>query len=196
MEFNGDKFECIRYWPNENSNSLSKESFKYENEEGTEIEEKETLKDLGVQLSNDLSFNKHIDKAVSTCNKLVGWALRTFRTRSKVTMLVIWNSLIQSRLDYCSQLWSPSKAAEIAKLENVQRHYTKKIEGMEDLSYRERLRKLRMYSQERRRDRYMIIFIWKIAMGLVDGYSLKFKNELTRRGRECEVTEIVRNSPL
>ena len=33
-------------------------------------------------------------------------------------------------------------------------------------------------------------------MGLVDGYSLKFKNEGTRRGRECEVAEVVRNSPL
>ena len=87
-------------------------------------------------------------------------------------MLVLWNSLIQSRLDYCSQLWSPSLASEIAKIEDVQRHFTKKIDGMEDFSYHERLKKLNMYSQERRRDRYMIIFIWKIAMGLVDGYKL------------------------
>ena len=41
----------------------------------------------------------------------------------------------------------------------------------------------------------MVIFIWKIAMGLVDGYKLEFKNEGTRRGRECEVAEIVRTSP-
>ena len=109
--------------------------------------------------------------------------------------MVVWKSLIQSRLDYCSQLWSPSLATEIAKIEDVQRHFTRRIKGMENLNYRERLVKLRMYSQERRRDRYMVIFVWKIAMGLVDGYSLEFSGEGTRRGRQCTVAEIVRNSP-
>ena len=196
MEFNGDKFECIRYWPDEDLGAVFKEEFKYTNEEGKTIEEKEDIKDLGILLSNDLSFGKHIDKVESSCTKIVGWALRTFRTRSTNTMLVIWNSLIQSRLDYCSQLWSPSKASEIAKIEDVQRHFTRKIDGMNQLTYRQRLKKLHMYSQERRRDRYMVIFIWKIAMGLVKGYKLDFINEGTRRGRECVVADIVRNSPV
>ena len=195
MEFNGDKFECIRVWPDEELGMVFEE-LKYVNEVGETIEEKENLKDLGIQLSNDLTFSKHIAKVVSSCNKIVGWAMRTFRTRNKSTMLVIWNSMIQSRLDYCSQLWSPSLASEISKLEDVQRQFTKKIEGMEDSSYRERLKKLRMYSQERRRDRYMVIFVWKIANGLVDGYKLEFANEGTRRGRECVVADIVRSSPV
>ena len=110
-------------------------------------------------------------------------------------MLVIWKSLIQSRLDYCSQLWSPSSAAEIGKIEDVQRQFTKKIEGIEELNYRERLAFLRLYSQERRRDRYMVILIWKVAMGLTDGYSMRFKGENSRRGKECVVAEVVRGSP-
>ena len=110
-------------------------------------------------------------------------------------MMVLWKSMIQSRLDYCSQLWSPSSAVEIGRLEDVQRHFTKKIEGMEELNYRERLAKLGMYSQERRRDRYMIIFVWKVAMGLVDGYNLRFDGRQSRRGREGVIAEIVRDSP-
>ena len=86
-------------------------------------------------------------------------------------------------------------AYEINKIEDVQRNFTKKIDGMEELSYRERLKKLRMYSQERRRDRYRCIFVWKIAMGLISGYKLEFRGEGTRRGRECEVAEIVRSAP-
>ena len=93
-----------------------KEEFKYVNEEGKIIEEKEHIKDLGIQLSNNLTFSKHIEKTVSTCRKLVGWIMRTFRSRNKDVMLVMWNSMIQSRLDYCSQLWSPSLASEISKL--------------------------------------------------------------------------------
>ena len=102
---------------------------------------------------------------------------------------------MQSRLDYCSQLWSPSSAGEIGKIEDVQRQFTKGILGMEGLNYRERLVELRMYLQERRRDRYMLILIWKSAMGLIDGYDLKFNGEQSRRGRECHVSEVVRTAP-
>jgi len=195
MEFNGDKFECIRYWPDSDIGAVFKEEFKYRSEGGKEIEEKSDIKDLGILLSSDLSFSKHIEKVTASCRKLTGWFLRTFRSRSEHVMVQIWKSLVQSRLDYCSQLWSPSSASEIAKLEDVQRQFTKRILGMEALNYRERLVELRMYSQERRRDRYMLILIWKSAMGLIDGYDLKFNGEQSRRGRECHVTEIVRTAP-
>ena len=55
MEFNGDKFETIRYWPNKDLREEVGEDFKYVNEEGETIEEKDCLKSLGVQLSNDLT---------------------------------------------------------------------------------------------------------------------------------------------
>ena len=142
-------------------------------------------KNLGVQLSIDLTFSKHIAKTLSTCNKTVGWIMRTFRTRSKGTMKVLWNSMIQSRFDYCSQLWSPSLQVEINKIEDVQRHFTKKIEDMEDVPYSERLKKLNMYSQERRPGRYMCILIWKVSMKLISGYKLEFRGEGTKRGREA-----------
>ena len=34
---------------------------------------------------------------------------------------------------------------------------------------------LRVYSQERRRKRYQICFVWKLSQGLVDGYSLTWQ---------------------
>ena len=119
--------------------------------------------------------------------------MRTFRSRTKQTMLTLWKSMLQSRLDYCSQLYSPSSAGEIKQLENIQRSFTSKIQGMQDKNYRERLQDLRLYSQERRRERYSIIFIWKIAMGLVDGYSLNISNQ-GRRGRICDVKIIPRTT--
>ena len=42
----------------------------------------------------------------------------------------------------------------------------------------------------------MCILIWKVSMGLISGYKLKFKGEGTRRGRECEVAEIVGSAPI
>ena len=88
-------------------------------------------------------------------------------------MLTIWKSLIQPRMDYCSQLWSPTKQGDIARLESVQRGFTSKIEGMDGLDYWDRLELLGMYSQERRRERYQIILLWKITQGLVQGYNVE-----------------------
>ena len=36
------------------------------------VEENETLRDLGIILSSDLKFSKHIDKITSTVNKKDG----------------------------------------------------------------------------------------------------------------------------
>ena len=60
---------------------------------------------------------------------------------------------------------------------------------MEGLDYWERLQSLHLYSQERRRERYRIIFLWKVAQGLVQGYKATFIN-LPRRGRLMQVSPL------
>ena len=109
-------------------------------------------------------------------------------------MMTIWKSLIQSTLDYTSQLWSPSDQASICRLENIARHFTAKIMGLEGLDYWDRLKSLRLYSQERRRDRYQILFLWKVAQGQVKGYKATFvQNE--RRGRLMQVAPLCNRAP-
>ena len=119
--------------------------------------------------------------------------MRTFRRRSKSTMMTIWKSLIEPKIDYCSQLWSPSDQASIAMLEGLQRNFTRMISGLEGQDYIDRLKSLRLYSQERRRDRYVIIFIWKISQGMVQGYNLDFSNS-DRRGRMVVPHDVKKNA--
>ena len=190
MVFNSDKFELIRYWPRADT----KPDISYSDPAGNIIEEKVHLRDLGVEMSNDLTFNLHIENVVAGANKLVGWALRTFRRRSSRLMLTIWKSYVQSKLDYCSQLWSPSNQGSIAKLESVARNFTSQIGGLDGLDYWERLSKLNMYSQERRRERYEIIFIWKVSKHRVKGYTLPFRQN-PRLGRVVELPPIARGCP-
>ena len=54
---------------------------------------------------------------------------------------------------------------DIQMLEQVQRNFILKITGMEQLSYWEQLHALSMYSLERRRERYLIIYTWRIIEG-------------------------------
>ena len=189
MVFNSDKFECLRYWPRG-----QKPDHSYKSPDGSVIEEKQHLRDLGVEMASDLTFSIHIANVVTGANRLVGWALRTFRRRSRLVMLTIWKSLVQCKLDYTSQLWSPSDQASISSLESVARHFTAKVQGMEGLDYWERLQSLHLFSQERRRERYRIIFLWKVAQGLVQGYKATFTSS-PRRGRLMQVSALCNKAP-
>ena len=101
---------------------------------------------------------------------------------------------IQSKLDYCSQLWSPNDQGSIARLESVARNFSSQIAGMEGKDYWERLKSLQLYSQERRRERYQIIFLWKVAQGLTKGYHLGFYSS-DRRGRLAVVSPYQSKAP-
>ena len=138
MIFNADKFEMLRFWPG----TAVKPTNIYKDPDGGLIEEKPHLKDLGVEISSDLTFSIHIENVVAASTRMVGWVLRTFRRRSRVLMLTVWKSLIQSKLDYCSQLWSPCDQTSIAKLEGVARSFSARVAGMDGLDYWDRLQKL------------------------------------------------------
>ena len=70
--------------------------------------------------------------------------------------------MVRSKLEYCCPVWNPVKVGDIQALENVQRNFTRKIIGLQNLDYWERLQKLKILSLQRRRERYCIIHIWKI----------------------------------
>ena len=143
---------------------------------------------LSCLVSRDCSFDSHITSLSRRCNNLAGWILRTFVSRDKLTMLTLFKSLVISRLDYASQLWSPHKISQITQIEKVQRSFTKHIAGLRDLSYHERLQTLKLYSLQRRRERYCIILLWKIienkSQNLSDPLLCNFSD---RRGRSNNV---------
>ena len=118
-------------------------------------------------MSNDGMFKKQITKVITDAKSQAAWVLRTFASRDKQTMLTLYKSLIQCKLDYCSQLWSPVSKGEITALEQVQRNFLRKISGISHLPYWDQLKELKLYFLERRRERYMIIYVWRIIEGQV-----------------------------
>ena len=111
-------------------------------------------------------------------------------------MLTLLRSLIQPRLDYCSQLWSPRDQYSINKLEDVQKQFLSQIRDsvLVNMSYWEKLSELRVYSQERRREQYQICFLWKLSQGLVEGYTIDWQWS-DRRGRLAIPKNISRSAP-
>ena len=54
-------------------------------------------------------------------------------------------------------IWNPHKKEEINKIERIQQNFTSKIKGLNQMDYHERLKKLGLYSLERRREQFLII---------------------------------------
>ena len=148
-------------------------------------------------MSKDGTFRKHIEATVMTAKKQCAWILRTFRTKDTLPLLTLWKSLVLCKLDYCSQLWSPVTKGEIQSLEMVQRCFIRNITDIRHMSYWNQLKHLKLFSHERRRERYIIIYVWKILEDLVPNiHDAKGIGQITakwhpRRGRECTLPPIV-----
>ena len=176
----------LRYGPDRDlKNSTNYLTPEYEDP----IEEKENLRDLGIIMSDDASFTSHVHHVCSKVKKKAGWILRTFQTRNTQVMKFLWKSLVQGHIDYCSQLYLPSKSTENQVIENLQKCYTKKIPELAHLDYWSRLRALKMYSQQRHLERYRIIYAWKIIEGLAPNCGITVQPS-GRRGRELQVPQL------
>ena len=94
-------------------------------------------------------------------------------------MINIYKSLVRPNLEYCVQLWNPipkhGNWALIMELESVQRRFTRLVDGIGLLPYKERLKKLRITTLIERRARGDITELFKIFRGLCSYGSSLFK---------------------
>ena len=110
-------------------------------------------------------------------------------------MKTLFKSLILPKIDYCSPLFHPTLSASASmKIENIQRYFTRKISNMKDQNYWERLKILKMQSIERRRERFVIIYMFKILNNLVPNPGISFKQS-ARNGTLAIVPLIPSSTP-
>ena len=196
MQLNETKFEVLNYTLNQ-SNWLrtlpfQSENYIYHTSDGTPLEPSSTVKDLGVLVSSDRSWSPHIFKTVNSARTMAAWILSVFSDRSPTLMVTLYKSMVRCRLEYCCPLWNPSKIGQIESIERIQREFTRRISGCKDLNYWERLKKLKLMSLQRRRERYMIIQVWKIINGQAPNCTeMEFK-ENERLGTRAIVPSIPR----
>ena len=188
--FNSEKFECLRYGKDEEIKSTTS----YQSNTQTPIGSCVSARDLGVIMSSDGSFSVHIAETCTAASLKSGWILRTFKTRERFPLITLWKSLVQPILDYCCQLWSPAAVGQIQRIEMVQVSYFNKIQGVNAHDYWEQLKILNVYSLERRRDRYIAIYIWKILEGRVPNFGIAIAQN-RRIGRYCTVPNVRSTAP-
>ena len=138
-----------------------------------------------MYVDSDLSWCQHITRKSSEAASKAGWVLRTFSTRDKDTMIMLFKTYVRFITEYCCALWSPHLQCDIIMIESIQRSSTAKIAGYKHLSYWECLKQLDLYSLQRRCERYMIILVWKIYYGEIpNSVNISFQHS-QRRGVTC-----------
>ena len=192
MRLHSKKFELIIHRANPNSIGLSKELpflytvSSYQLPDSSTLFETMDLRDLGIQVSANGSWSNHINKIVDKAKGVSSWVCSVFKSRNKEVMITLFKSIVRSHLEYCCPVWNPQNKADIMKLEDVQKQFTRKIAGLSELNYYERLSALNLMSLQRRRERYIIIHMWKILYGKAPALSITFRDP-SRLGIQAEL---------
>lgn len=157
------------------------------------LSEVSQTRDLGVELDTKLNFTKHIDQIIDAANKSLGFVLRNGKEFKKVsTTLLLYNSYVRSKLDYCSTVWCPTYKTHINRIERIQkkllRHMSYRFRPPNYVeSYVDRAKYFKMQTLSDRRDMLGLCFLHQVMSGTVDSqfilnkFSLKVPSRLPRR---------------
>lgn len=101
------------------------------------LENVNVVKDLGVYLTYNLNFRHHIERTVSSANRMLAFVRRVTKDLQDVPVhICLYRSLVLSKLEYCLSIWSPSQAYLIDKLERVQKRAVKWLAFKSRVPYR------------------------------------------------------------
>jgi hypothetical protein len=100
------------------------------------LSSRSSTKDLGIWFDSRLVFDVHISSVVAASLKLLGFLFRSWNEfRSEKCLTALYFSLVRSRLEYGSIIWSPYYVTYTNSIESVQRKFLKYLCFKEDGTY-------------------------------------------------------------
>ena len=128
---------------------------------GEELEHVCVEKDLGVTIDENLTFSEHISNKTRSAIGIMAKIRSSFSYLDRDTFKKLYTSFVRPHLEYAQSMWSPHQAKFVNMIENVQKRSTLLVDGLGNLEYSERLRKLKLPSLEYRRLRGDMIEVFK-----------------------------------
>ena len=93
---------------------------------------------------------------------------RCFYTRNKNILFKAFTTYVRPLLEYCCSVWSPNQCNLLDKIEGIQRNFTKKLFGLQHVSYKDRLVALNAERLKIRRIKADLLLYFKIFHKFID----------------------------
>uniref|UniRef100_A0A8C6IUW3 CTP synthase n=1 Tax=Melopsittacus undulatus TaxID=13146 RepID=A0A8C6IUW3_MELUD len=132
---------------------------------------------------NPVLFFMTYASCIASTNHILG-CIKSVTSRSKEVILPLYSALVRPPLEYCMQFWCPQHKKDVELLEQVQKRASRMIRGLEHLLYKDRLRKLGLFSLEKKRLRGDLIAAFQCLKGAyrdaVEGLFIRDCSDRTR----------------
>ena len=185
MSFNAKKYQVIRITP-KNRPPLPT-TYKLH---GHTLDTVDASKYLGVTISNNLTWDRHIDNTIGKGNKTLGFIRRNLKDCTKPVKSAAYTSMVRPTMEYASSVWDPTNRKKIGNLEKVQKraarfvfnNYTDRTPGC----VTEMVESLKWEKLEERRKSNRLCMLYKIKNGLIDIDSHQYiqANDSRTRGKD------------
>ena len=84
------------------------------NNQNVSLERKESFKDLGVILDEKLTSRDHIHDKINKAYAMLGIIKINFNYLTITSFVLLYKSMVNSHLDYCSSVWVPYKKVTLS----------------------------------------------------------------------------------
>ena len=126
MEFNPSKCNVIRVSPRSKPFKLQYKLY------GKVLETVDTIKCLGINLSNDLCWNDHVNEITTKANKTMNFLRSNFRACLSKSKERAYKSLERPIVAYSATVWDPYVAKNIQQVKMIQRCAARWVPGRYD----------------------------------------------------------------
>ena len=97
--------------------------------EGTDLENVESIKYLGVTITSDLRWNTHVSNVCTKANRTLGFLRRNLYSCPQEVKEAPYKGLVHPVLDYGSSVWDPPGVVLREELESVQKRAARFVTG-------------------------------------------------------------------
>lgn len=76
---------------------------------------------LGLHITSNLSWSKHLDKVLENCRRKLFFLRRVLKSSATTIRLLAYKTLVHLVLEYAVIIWGPFTKTDIGKLESLQK---------------------------------------------------------------------------
>ncbi|KAI8484062.1 hypothetical protein Bbelb_381800 [Branchiostoma belcheri] len=160
--------------------------------QGRTLEDTSEERDLGVIVDKKLKFHAHCNAVAGKAFRTLGLIRKSFQRLDETTVPLLYKTMVRPIIEYGNAIWGPYLKGDQELLDRVQHKATRLIPGFDEISYEDRLRRLKLPTLGYRRKRGDMIQIFKFVKGFdrVDPNSLfNFNVDGRTRGHSYKIVK-------